>query len=69
MLCQRIKNYIKVNKLKQSGIAAKLGMSKQCFHNKLEGRSRFTAEEYIDLCHVLDLDPNYFDSENNVAAR
>lgn len=67
MVHERIKAYLIENGIKQTYVAAKLGMSKQLFSSKVRGETNFSADEYISLCHALDLDLNYFDSDNRTA--
>lgn len=38
-------------------IADKLGISQTAFSNKLAGRYKFTAEEFIKLVNILKINP------------
>ena len=62
MVYEQIKSYLEDNGIKHAYVAAKMGMSKQLFSSKVNGKTNFTADEYINLCHVLKLDLNHFDS-------
>lgn len=61
MVHEQIRAYIDEMGLKQTAIAAKMGMSKQLFGSKVRGETKFTADEYINLCHVLNVSLNRFD--------
>lgn len=68
MVHEQIRDYVTENGIKQSAIAQKLGMSKQLFNSKLRGKTNFTADEYIALCHVLAVRLDEFDAATGVAA-
>lgn len=41
--------------LKKSYIAKSIGLSYQCFYNRLTGFTEFTANEIKDLCKILGI--------------
>lgn len=56
------KNYIRarmvLKRLSPALIAEKLGMSRQSFDNKVEGRTEFKASEWLALCQMLEIEPS-----------
>lgn len=67
MVHEQIRAYITDKGIKQTAIAAKMGMSKQLFGSKVRGETNFTADEYITLCHVLDVSLDEFDNRPTAA--
>ena len=53
-----IKAEIQKRGFKQSFIAEKIGISDTVFSNKLAGRNKFTADEFIKIVKILKLNPN-----------
>lgn len=64
MVHEQIKAYLEDKGIKQTAIAPKLGMSKQLFGSKVRGETNFTADEYISLCHALDVTLDFFDTQS-----
>ena len=64
MLYDEIKDYLDRNNIKQTELANHLGISRQLLCNKLHGKCRITADEYIAICDFLRVDHFAFSREN-----
>jgi len=57
---QKLKCCIKERDVKQEYLAHKIGIAQNTMSKKLNGQIRITAEEFLYICHLLNLDPNLF---------
>jgi len=60
MTGELIKNYLDENGIKYSYVAHKAGISLTTFSTMLNNKRKISAEEFIDICVVLRVKPNYF---------
>lgn len=44
--------------LKHGWVSTRLGISAPCFHSRMAGKTKFTADELIRLCEILQLTDN-----------
>lgn len=56
----KIKEIVESRGIKQSHICEKTGMTTDSVSRILKGTRKITAEEFLTLCEVLDIDPNIF---------
>ncbi|NCA68370.1 MAG: XRE family transcriptional regulator [Clostridia bacterium] len=57
---RKINEYLANRGIKQSFMAAKMGVSSAKISNLLSGKQKFTAEEFLMACDILNLDPKTF---------
>lgn len=50
-------------------IARAVGVSRQMIHEKLAGKSRVSLQDIVDLCHVLNVEPQVFFMDPDAALR
>lgn len=55
MVGERIALYLKINGLSQRYLARKIGMSENILSTRLTGKSKISAEEYLQICKVLQV--------------
>lgn len=55
-----INTYMEERGIKQSFLAQKTGISQDAISRILRGVRGISAEEFIKICIVLDIDPNVF---------
>lgn len=60
MLGNLIKTYLKDNGIKQSFLASELSLKENVLTSMLKGNRKISAEEYIIICKVLNLEMTYF---------
>lgn len=60
MVYQNIKRYLEDNKINQTAIGQKIGLSKQIMSNAMNGKRKLSADEYLNLCKVLGVPADYF---------
>ena len=60
MYGESIKKYLDENGIKYSFVANEAKIPLNVFSTMINCKRRITAEEYIKICSVLKLDPNYF---------
>ena len=53
-----IRKTIEESGLKQKFIASKMGISEQILSQMLNGTRKITADDFLQLCIVLNTDPN-----------
>ena len=56
----KINAYINENGIKQVFIAQKTGLSPDTVSKILNGSRRIMADEFLDICTALNIDPNVF---------
>lgn len=56
----KFKEIIESRGIKQSHICKKTGMTPDCVSRILNSTRKITAEEFLNLCEFLDIDPNEF---------
>ena len=56
----KFREIIESRGLKQSYVCDKTGMSSDCISRILNGHRKITAEEFLSICEVLNIDPNVF---------
>lgn len=56
----KMKEIVESRGLKQSYICQVTGMTADCISRILNGTRKITAEEFLTLCEVLNIDPNLF---------
>ena len=61
-----IKQYLKDHGIKQTFIQKKLGISISSTNALLNNNRGISAEEYLKICEILNLPPDYF--QKNTAA-
>ena len=59
---ERLNNYISEKGLKQTYVAEKSGLTADNLSKILNGNRKLTAEEFLNICKVLSLDPKEFQS-------
>jgi plasmid maintenance system antidote protein VapI len=57
---ERIAEYLEENYLQQKLLSDKTGIQQNKISAMLNGNRKITADEYIQLCDALGLDPGYF---------
>lgn len=57
---QALANYMEVNGLKMNFVAEKAGIAPDAFSRICLGKRKISADEYISICDVLNLDPRFF---------
>ena len=57
---ERLNDYVDKNGIKQSFIAQKTGISPDTISKILNGNRRIMADEFLDICTALNIDPNIF---------
>lgn len=66
---ERIKQYLIDNGIKQTHLQKKLGISRSSCNVMLNGKRKITAQEYLQICKLLNLPTDYFlEDEPGVAA-
>lgn len=60
MLAENISAYLKKNGIRQSHVAARVGIHQQTFSNIMTGKRQLTAEEYVQICSALGKPATYF---------
>lgn len=50
-----LQQYIEKSGLKKGYIAECMGLSKQGFHNKINGKTDFSVKEILVLCNLLNI--------------
>lgn len=60
MLAENISVYLKRNGIKQSHVAACVGLHPQVFSNIMTGKRNLTADEYVRICAALGKPVTYF---------
>lgn len=60
MVYEEIRAYIEEKGLKQKTVAEKAGISKQAMSDSMRGVRRLTADEYVSICRVLGVSPDFF---------
>lgn len=61
MVYEEIRRYMDDRSIKQAPIARKAGMTKQKLSRSLNGKRDITADEYLEICHALEVPVNTFD--------
>lgn len=69
MIYEQIAAYLQENGLVQASVARKSGMTEQALSDSLRGVRRLTAEEYVAICHTLDVDTGVFDEVTGARVR
>lgn len=57
---ERLNDYVTENGIKQGFIAQKTGLSADTVSKILNGKRRIMADEFLDICAALSIDPNMF---------
>lgn len=57
---ERLNTYVNENGIKQAYIAKKTGLSTDTISKILNGNRRILANEFLQICSVLNIDPNIF---------
>lgn len=57
---EKIKKYMDDNGIKQNYVAEKTGIAENTLSQKLTGKSKLYADEFVSIILVLGVDPNYF---------
>lgn len=57
---ERLNIYVNENGIKQAYIAKKTGLSTDTISKILNGNRRILANEFLQICSVLNIDPNIF---------
>jgi len=57
---ERLNIYVNENGIKQAYIAKKTGLSTDTISKILNGNRRILANEFLQICNVLNIDPNIF---------
>lgn len=57
---ERLNIYVNENGIKQAYIAKKTGLSSDTISKILNGNRRILANEFLQICNVLNIDPNIF---------
>lgn len=57
---EKIKKYMDDNGIKQNYVAEKIGIAENTLSQKLTGKSKLYADEFVSIILVLGVDPNYF---------
>lgn len=65
MVYERIAKYIANNDIVQASVARKAGMTKQALSDSLRGVRKLSAEEYVSICHALNVDVGKFADEGD----
>lgn len=60
---EKIKYYIESHGIKQAFIANKAGMTLSNLNESLNGKRKFTVDEYFGVCTALGLPVDYFYEE------
>lgn len=61
---EKLNMYVKQNGIKQSYIASKTGLSADTISRILNSNRRVMADEFLNICCVLKIDPNSFRSQS-----
>lgn len=69
MIYELIAAYLQENGFVQASVARKSGMTEQALSDSLRGVRRLTAEEYVAICHTLNVDTGLFDERANAEVR
>jgi len=62
-----IKNYLDDKGIKYSFVATEIKMPLSTFSSALHEKRKVTAEEFIEICNVLNVSANYFQEQMNLA--
>ena len=54
----RLYQEMKKNRITQTELAKKLGISTNAFNSKISGKSEFTSSEMFAICEVIDIPMN-----------
>jgi transcriptional regulator with XRE-family HTH domain len=60
MIAAAIAEYIKKNGIKQTFICEKTGLSKNSISFALKEKRKLSIEEYVEICHALNVPYDYF---------
>ena len=63
MIAERISAHLKSNGITQSHVAERIGMHRMVFSNMMAGKRRITADEYVQICRVLEKPLDFFVEE------
>lgn len=59
----RVKDYLNEHGIKQAFVADRAGINISYFNEKLNGRYKFSLEEYVKICDVLKVPHDTFTKE------
>lgn len=57
---RKINDYVANRGIKQSFLAARMGISAAKISLLLSGQQKFTADEFLTVCEILEVDPKLF---------
>lgn len=60
MISENVADYIKEKGIKQTVLADAIGISAPSLNNKLQGKTKLYAEEYLAICEFLNMPSDYF---------
>lgn len=60
MVASNIREYLLRNNVPFYSVAEKVGIPVRTFCNMLNGQRKITAEEYWNICHVLNVPLDFF---------
>jgi len=60
MISENVARYVKEKGIKQTAIAEAVGISAPSLNNKLKGKTKLYAEEYLAICEFLNMPSDYF---------
>ena len=63
MIAERISAHLKSNGIMQGHVADGIGVHRVTFSNMMAGKRRITAEEYVQICRVLEKPLDFFIDE------
>lgn len=63
-LHEKVRKYINDNKLTIKEVGEQTNIEIKRFYRILAGDSKMTADEFENICKVLNVNPNYFFNEN-----
>lgn len=63
-LYEKIRHYINDNNLTIKEVGEKTNIEMKRFYRIIAGDSKMTADEFENICKVLNVNPNYFFEDN-----
>jgi transcriptional regulator with XRE-family HTH domain len=67
MVQEKIRNYLKDKGIKYTKVCADIGVSLNTFSQIMNGNRVLKADEFFRICKSLDVSPEIFDPDNEIA--
>jgi len=64
MIYEKIKDYMKRNKISQKYLTEKTGISEAAISEMLNGKRKIEINEYLDICNAINVHYSFFIDSN-----